>query len=143
MEITFGPVLAGLRRGSGLNQRQLALELGISQALLSHYENGTREPGLPFICRVCDYFGVSADFVLGRTDIPEGGIRRSPGERELERLLEADEDTNIRKACRSCVDAQSRRLAALIQGDLTGAVVSLSKVSQAELELLDAVKNKK
>ena len=51
-----------------LSQRAAAAALGISQALLSHYENGAREPGLAFLCRACDYYGVSADYLLGRTD---------------------------------------------------------------------------
>ena len=42
-------------------------DLHISQALLSHYENGAREPGLPFLCRACDYYGVTADYILGRS----------------------------------------------------------------------------
>ena len=45
----------------------MASDLQISQALLSHYENGAREPGLEFVCRACDYYGVSADYLLGRT----------------------------------------------------------------------------
>ena len=51
----------------GVGQRTAAADMGISQALLSHYENGIREPGLPFLLRACDYYGVSADFLLGRT----------------------------------------------------------------------------
>ena len=52
MERNFHETLAALRRVRGLSQRQVAAELGISQALLSHYENGAREPGLSFVCRV-------------------------------------------------------------------------------------------
>ena len=51
--------------------RCAAVELGISQALLSHYENGAREPGLGFVCRACDYYGVSADYLLGRSERPD------------------------------------------------------------------------
>ena len=47
----FARVLSLLRQEKGLSQRQAAKELGISQALLSHYEHGVREPGLPFLCR--------------------------------------------------------------------------------------------
>ena len=46
--------------------------LGISQALLSHYENGIREPGLTFVVKACDYYGVSADYLLGRTLTRDG-----------------------------------------------------------------------
>ena len=69
---TFHQILSDLRRRSGKNQRQVAADLGISQALLSHYETGAREPGLAFVCRACDYYGVTADFLLGRTDEPDG-----------------------------------------------------------------------
>ena len=44
----FSRSLALLRREKGVSQREAARELGISQALLSHYENGVREPGLLF-----------------------------------------------------------------------------------------------
>ncbi len=68
MSGTFPQTLSALRREKGISQRQAAAELNISQALLSHYENGAREPGLGFVCRACDYYGVSADYILGRSD---------------------------------------------------------------------------
>ena len=70
MDRSFPETLSALRREKNINQRTAAAELGISQALLSHYENGAREPGLQFVCRACDYYGVSADYLLGRTDQP-------------------------------------------------------------------------
>jgi transcriptional regulator with XRE-family HTH domain len=63
----FSRTLSLLRQEKGVSQRSAAEVLGISQALLSHYENGIREPGLSFVVRACDYYGVSADFLLGRT----------------------------------------------------------------------------
>jgi len=63
----FARSLSVLRRDKGVSQRTAAKALGISQALLSHYENGAREPGLAFVRRACDYYHVSADFLLGRT----------------------------------------------------------------------------
>ena len=68
MERNFPQTLSALRRQRNLSQRAAANDLGISQALLSHYENGAREPGLAFICRVCDYYGVTADYLLCRSD---------------------------------------------------------------------------
>jgi len=65
---TFHETLSALRRERGINQRTAAAELNISQALLSHYETGAREPGLAFVCRVCDYYGVSADYLLCRSE---------------------------------------------------------------------------
>ena len=67
MSSDFSRSLSLLRQEKGASQRAVAKDLGISQALLSHYENGIREPGLSFVVRACDYYGVSADFLLGRT----------------------------------------------------------------------------
>lgn len=74
MTTDFSRCLALLRREKGVSQRLAAKELGISQALLSHYENGAREPGLAFVKKVCDYYNVSADFLLGRTLARDGTI---------------------------------------------------------------------
>ncbi len=63
----FARSLSLLRRERGVSQRVAAKDLGISQALLSHYENGAREPGLAFVRKACDYYRVSADFLLGRS----------------------------------------------------------------------------
>ena len=70
MERNFPETLCALRKGRNISQRQAAADLGISQALLSHYENGAREPGLGFVCRACDYYGVTADYLLGRSAHP-------------------------------------------------------------------------
>ena len=77
MNVMFSQALSQLRHEKGISQRQAAQELGISQALLSHYENGIREPGLAFVAKVCDYYQVSADYLLGRTPdrtCPEGTV---------------------------------------------------------------------
>lgn len=63
----FARTLAMLRQERGISQRQAASALGVSQALLSHYENGLREPGLNFVVKACEFYNVSADFMLGRT----------------------------------------------------------------------------
>ena len=75
MQRTFPETLSLLRRERNISQRQAAAELNISQALLSHYENGAREPGLSFVCRACDYYGVSADYLLCRTDEPDAAAQ--------------------------------------------------------------------
>lgn len=74
MHSEFSRTLSLLRQEKGVSQRTAAGVLGISQALLSHYENGIREPGLAFVVRACDYYNVSADFILGRTLSREGNM---------------------------------------------------------------------
>ncbi len=68
----FSRTLSLLRQERGISQRAAAKELEISQALLSHYENGIREPGLVFVARACDFYNVTADFLLGRTLTRDG-----------------------------------------------------------------------
>ena len=72
MSNDFSRSLSLLRQEKGISQRAAAKDLGISQALLSHYEKGIREPGLAFVARACDYYNVSADFLLGRTLARDG-----------------------------------------------------------------------
>jgi len=74
MVLDVGAVLSKLRHDKKISQRAAAQELGISQALLSHYENGIREPRLEFIVRACGYYGVSADYLFGRTNAPENPL---------------------------------------------------------------------
>ncbi len=67
MNAAFPRILTLLRKEKGASQKQVAGDLHISQALLSHYEKGIRECGLDFVVRVADYYGVSCDYLLGRT----------------------------------------------------------------------------
>ena len=80
MNVMFSQARSQLRHEKGISQRQAAQDLGVSQALLSHYENGIREPGLAFVAKVCDYYQVSAAYLLGRTPdraCPQGTVGRS------------------------------------------------------------------
>lgn len=81
-------ILYLLRSERGASQRKVANDLGVSQALLSHYENGIREPKLDFIVRVCGYYDVSADYILGRTDERQSVVLQCDTE-ELRRINEA------------------------------------------------------
>lgn len=71
MSTPFSDAFSGLRHKKNISQRQAANDLNISQALLSHYENGLREPRLEFVVKACEYYGVSADYILGRTKAKE------------------------------------------------------------------------
>jgi len=67
MKTEFSNRLGKLRREKGLSQRQASSQFGISQALLSHYENGAREPKFEFVLEACKFYKVTADYLLGRT----------------------------------------------------------------------------
>ncbi len=67
MAVEFNRIITLLRKERGLTQKQAAQDLGISQAQLSHYEKGIRECGLEFVVQVANYYGVSCDYLLGRS----------------------------------------------------------------------------
>ncbi len=67
MNNNFARIITLLRKERGYSQKKAAADLNISQALLSHYEKGIRECGLDFVVKVADYYGVSCDYLLGRT----------------------------------------------------------------------------
>lgn len=67
MERNFPIILSELRKERGLSQKEAAARLGISQALLSHYEKGIRECGQSFLIKVADFYDVTCDYLLGRT----------------------------------------------------------------------------
>lgn len=70
----FPRVMTLLRKERNLSQKKVAEDLGIAQALLSHYENGKREPGLNFLIQAADYYNVSVDYLLGRTGSATGAV---------------------------------------------------------------------
>jgi len=67
MNADFPRILTLLRKERKISQKQVAAELGISQGLLSHYEKGIRECGLDFLVRCAAFYGVSCDYLLGRS----------------------------------------------------------------------------
>ena len=69
MEYSFGKNrIAELRGEANVSQRQLAKEVGTSQANLSRWEKGLVAPGVLECWRLADFFGVSIDYICGRAD---------------------------------------------------------------------------
>ena len=59
-----------LREQRGYTQLKVALDLNLNQNSISRYENGSREAGYNMLVRFADYYGVSIDYILCRTDNP-------------------------------------------------------------------------
>ena len=62
--------LKELRKSKGISQIRLAMELNTTQNTISRYETGEREPGIAELIKIADYFNVSIDYLLARTDDP-------------------------------------------------------------------------
>ena len=63
--------LKEIRKARGISQLKLAMDLNTNQNTISRYETGEREPGIKELIRIADYFNISIDYLLGRTDCPE------------------------------------------------------------------------
>ena len=57
-----------LRSAAGISQKTLADSIGVSQQSINKYENHNIEPDVATLSRLADYFQVSIDFLVGRTD---------------------------------------------------------------------------
>ena len=64
MNSDFARIITLQRKERQISQKQAAADLGISQALLSHYEKGIRECGLGCLVKIADYYGISCDYLL-------------------------------------------------------------------------------
>ena len=63
--------LKELRQKRRISQVKLAMDLNMNQNSISRYETGEREADYETLIALADYFGVSVDYLLGRTDRPE------------------------------------------------------------------------
>lgn len=95
--------LRALREGRDLTQADLGEVLRVSKQTISNYENGVSSPDQDMLLRIADYFGVSTDYLLGRTNVPSGGLLDLEG--IIDKIAEA-EDTP-----QEVVDEALRRIA--------------------------------
>lgn len=70
MKIKRGQILKELRKEKGLNQIQLAKFIGVSVQAYQKYEYGTAEPTFDSVCKLADFYNVTADYLLGREAAP-------------------------------------------------------------------------
>ena len=63
--------LLELRTEHALSQAQIAEEVGVVVRAYQRYEYGQREPQLAVLIRMADFYGVSLDYLMGRSDMPD------------------------------------------------------------------------
>lgn len=63
--------LKEIRKAKKISQLKLAMVLNMNQNTISRYETGDREPGINDLIKIADYFNVSVDYLLERTDNPQ------------------------------------------------------------------------
>lgn len=81
-----------LREEKGLLQREVAEKLGLTRVAVTNYEQDNRVPDPETLKKIADLFGVSVDYLLGRTDDPAPPatptVAKDPDEAELDRVLQ-------------------------------------------------------
>ena len=70
----FGERIRALRESMNFSQVKFAETFGIGQSSVVRYEKGEASPSLELLVRIADYYDVSLDYVLGRTDNPQGNL---------------------------------------------------------------------
>lgn len=86
--MTIGDRIKELRLEQGLNQRDLAAKMNISNSTLSQYETGQRAPSDDMKDRFACYFNVSIDYLMGRTNMKRPTVLEDDGPRnDKERLI--------------------------------------------------------
>lgn len=64
-----GKIIKELRTEKGLSQQALGKAVGVSQKAIDYWERGVNEPKASYIILLADFFGVTTDYLLGRTEI--------------------------------------------------------------------------
>lgn len=88
----LGQKLAELRKKKGLSQYEMADRLGVSRGKLANYEQGSRQPDFDTLSKLADFFDVSTDYLLGRTETPRTDNKlpelTTKDERDISKKLE-------------------------------------------------------
>jgi transcriptional regulator with XRE-family HTH domain len=103
-----------LRTSVNLSQLKLSKTLGISQAAINRYEHNQAAVPHGVVIKYADYFDVSADYLLGRTDKPEGAVYNNEPEVLKRRILKEDEWTEFVEACFDPRSPMSKKLKEMI-----------------------------
>ena len=85
---TIGKNIRLLRENSDLSQKDVANELGITQAAVARYESGVSCPSEEILLWYADRFKASLDFIFGRTYFKKGGVLKEEFKRSLSKDFE-------------------------------------------------------
>lgn len=67
----FSQILTNIMQAKNLSSYRVSKDTGISDSLLGYYRSGKNDPSADNLIKLADYFDVSVDYLLGRTDKPE------------------------------------------------------------------------
>lgn len=76
--MTIGTKIQNLRKQRGMSQEQLAEALGVSRQAVSKWEAEQSVPDIDKIISICDYFGVTTDYILRNAELPQTELQSEP-----------------------------------------------------------------
>ncbi|AJS60048.1 helix-turn-helix domain-containing protein [Paenibacillus sp. IHBB 10380] len=116
--MNHGNRIAELREIRGWTQEDLSRSIGITRASLSHYEKNRRKPDFEILSKLADKFGVSIDYLIGRTNHTE--LVMDDDVREFVDNLELSDDKileriNLTIDGRSLTEEEAKRFIAFVR----------------------------
>lgn len=100
MQMTIGEKIQNLRKQRGMSQEQLAEALGVSRQAVSKWEAGQSVPDIDKIISICDYFGVTTDYILRNAETTQSQHEVA---QNAYNMSEKELDENIKKKQRSAL----------------------------------------
>jgi len=117
-----GNRIAELRESRGWTQEQLSGMIGITRASLSHYEKNRRKPDYDTLTSLADLFGVTIDYLIGRTNLKHAPMEQGT-QQFVDQLELSDEDLLARFALtvdgRQLTEEEARRFIAFVRAERT------------------------
>lgn len=81
--MSFGSRLKKLRTEKNFSQKQVASDMGISITTISQYESDSRFPNKEMLKRLCKYYQISSDYLLGLTDIKHAPLSKEEAKEKM------------------------------------------------------------
>ena len=104
----FAERLNELRKNKGLNQPELAKELNVAKQTVSNWENNNRTPDNEMLIKIANYFDVSLDYLLGRTDNPNCSVLSTNYKgKEIELTINSKSNNYTQEQIQALVDKLS------------------------------------
>ena len=112
----FSTRLSSLRKGKKLTQYSLAENLGFSRGQISNYEQGSREPDQDTLLKIADFFDVSVDYLLGRTEIKNTLSEKEKFdiEKEAEKIIKKINKLDVVNFCGTSADEEDKEYLKLV-----------------------------
>ncbi|WP_372780250.1 helix-turn-helix domain-containing protein [Priestia aryabhattai] len=80
----FSVRLTSLRKKKNVTQQKVADYLGITRPAYTAYEQGKRQPDYETLTKIADFFDVTVDYLIGRTDDPQGDSLKADDDKVLD-----------------------------------------------------------